>query len=289
MTIYAPAKVNLYLHVLGKRPDGYHDIETVFERIALFDRIVLNSLKSGAIKIFCDNPAVPTGKQSLIRRAIDILRKEKDTSRGVEVKIFKKIPVAAGLGGGSSDAASILKGLKSLWRLSVSPERLTELGKSLGADIPFFLKNCSFASGSGRGDEIKKLKEPKKFWHLIICPPVKLLSKDVYNHLSLRGLPPTPGLDKRGLPRQSGSGRQPEAISFNDLEKIVLKKAPLVRKLKKALVGIGAGYSLVSGSGPSVFSLFEKRKEAIRAKELLIRRFPAAKRSGWQLFIVPTM
>ncbi|MGB2705747.1 MAG: 4-(cytidine 5'-diphospho)-2-C-methyl-D-erythritol kinase [Candidatus Omnitrophota bacterium] len=275
MTIYAPAKVNLYLRVLGRRPDGCHNIETVFERIALCDKIVLNSLRDNKIKIFCDNPGVPTGKKSLIYRTVDLLRREKRISKGAEVKILKKIPIAAGLGGGSSDAASILKGLNRLWRLSVGLPRLLKLGKSLGADMPFFLKDCSFASGHGKGDEVKKLNWKKKFWHLIISPPVKLLSKDVYKQLSLRG----------------GRKAPDEAISFitNDLENIVLKKAPLVRKLKIALVDIGARYSLVSGSGPSVFSLFEKRKEAVRAKELLIRRFPVARRNGWQLFTVSTL
>jgi len=269
--IYAPAKINLRLRVLRLRPDGYHDIETVFERIALFDRIVLKPSKSSAVKIFCDARGVPTGKRSLIRRTVELLRKEEGVSKGVEVKIFKKIPIAAGLGGGSSDAASILKGLKSLWRLGTSRARLAELGKSLGADIPFFLKNCSFASGRGRGDEIKKLKSTEKFWHLIISPPVKLLSKDIYKESSLRG------------------GRKAASFFSNDLENAVFKKAPIVRKLKNTLIDIGAKYSLVSGSGPSVFSLFENRKEAIRAKKLLIRRFPAAKRGGWQFFTVSTL
>jgi len=285
LTLYAPAKINLCLRVLGKRPDGYHDIETVFERIALFDRIVLKSLKNGKVKIFCDNPSVPTGKQSLTRRAVELLKKEKDTSKGVEVKIFKKIPIAAGLGGGSSDTASILKGLKKLWRLSISPGRLTELGKSLGSDIPFFLKNCSFASGGGRGDEIKKLKQKKKLWHLIVSPPLKLSSKDIYRSC-VHKMGTAPFLNREETMQK---GRCPHFHLTNDLEKAVLKKAPLVRKIKKSLAGIGVGHPLVSGSGPSVFSLFEKRKEAIRAKELLIRRFPAAKRSGWQIFTVSTL
>jgi len=285
MILRAPAKINLYLRVFGKRRDGYHDIETIFERIALFDRIVLNSLKNGRVSIFCDNPAVPTGKKSLIRRTIDCLKTEGNGEKGVEIKIFKKIPIAAGLGGGSSDAASILKGLKKLWRLPVSRERLTELGKGLGSDIPFFLKDCSFASGGGRGDEIKKLARKNRFWHLIVCPPVRLLSGDIYKKWdSQKALINS---TKRHFRLSGVSSEFP--YFFNDLEKSVFKKAPVVNKLKKIFAGIGTGYSLVSGSGPSIFSLFENRKEAIQAKRALIRRFPAVKSNGWQIFTVSTL
>ncbi len=285
MILYAPAKVNLYLRVLGRHSDGYHDIETVFEKIALFDRIILNPLRNGSVKIFCDSPNVPTGKQSLIRKTVDILRKEKGISKGAEIKVFKKIPIAAGLGGGSSDAASILKGLKRLWGVSLSQRRLAELGKKLGADVPFFLRNYSFASGRGRGDVIKKLGWKKKFWHLIVNPPVKLLSKDVYMSLGKTEKIRAGTVFPRIFRRKNGI----YPYFSNDLEKAVFQKAPLVHRLKKALIEIGAEYSLVSGSGPSVFSLFEKRKEAIRAKKLLVKHFPAAKRRGWRFFTVSTL
>jgi len=269
MTIRAPAKINLHLRILRKRPDGYHDIETIFERIALFDRITLRSSKNGKIRIFCDNPAVPKGKTGLAYRAAALLRKEFRIKDGIDVRIVKKIPVAAGLGGGSSDAAGILTGLNKIWRLSLNAARLSEFGKKLGADVSFFLKDCSFAAGTERGDAITPLRCRKKFWHLLISPPVRLLSKDMYGAYKKKSCP--------------------SSFFSNDLEQIVLKKAPLVARIKRALKKVGLTYSLVSGSGPSVFSLFESRKEAVRARELLLRRFPFVKNRGWQIFIVPTM
>jgi 4-diphosphocytidyl-2-C-methyl-D-erythritol kinase len=280
MILRAPAKVNLYLKVLSKRPDGYHNIRTIFERIAIFDRIILRPLKKNEIKLSCDNPEVPTGKESLIYRAIDLLKKP--SSRGVDVKILKRIPVAAGLGGGSSDAASVILGLNKLWKLSLGLSRLMELGKILGADIPFFLRNTSFAVAGERGDEIVPLGWKKtKFWHLVIYSPVKVLSKDIYSMYSKNRVPP---------PRwnRGSTGAVERGFLHNDLERVVVKKEPVVGRIKAALSRIGVK-SLVSGSGPSVFSIFEKRKEAMSARDKLVRRFPFTNNKGWQIFIVPTL
>jgi len=268
MILYAPAKVNLHLRVLGKRPDGYHEIETVFERIALFDKITLRSLKKNRIEISCDNPGVPKGKSNLAYRAAALLRDEFGITKGVGIRIVKRIPIAAGLGGGSSDAACILTGLNRFWRLGLSVGELSMLGKKLGADVPFFIGNASFAAGKGRGDEITPIRWRKKFFHLLITPPVKLLSGDIY--------------------RAYKKKKRARLFISNDLEEAALKKSQLVAKLKNALKEIGLIHSLVSGSGPSVFSLFMKRKEAVRAKVALKRCFPFVKNKGWKIFIVPT-
>ena len=274
MIKYAPAKVNLYLRVVGKRPDGYHNIETVFEKIALFDRIVARSVNNGKIKIICNNTDVPVGKSSLLYKAAALLRRKYKIAAGAEIKVFKKIPIAAGLGGGSSDAASVLLVLKTIWALPAKRADLIEVGKKLGSDVPFFLSNCSFATAKGRGDEIKPLRRNKKFWHLIISFPVKLLSKDIYTAY------------RRSTKSVS---RKDTNILINDLEPFVLKKEPLVVKVKNALKEIGVKNSLVSGSGPSVFALFSKRKEAEKARRLLTKSFPFLKGKGWQVFVVPTL
>lgn len=287
MIIYAPAKVNLYLKVLGKRKDGYHNIETVFERIALFDKMALRTFKDDKVRIFSDHPDVRR-KAGLIYRTISLLKKELRISRGIEVKIFKKIPIASGLGGGSSDAASILVALNKLWKLSLDMTDLFEFGKRLGADVPFFLSGSSFAIGEGKGDEVIPLGWKAKFWHLLISPPLRLLSKDIYSMVQQkrrgkRGQRPFSLLNIRE------NGRCPLFFK-NDLEYTIVKKAPLIARLKNALEDVGfSRLSLVSGSGPSVFNLFEKRKEAVRAKELLIKRFPIVRDKGWQIFIVPTL
>jgi 4-diphosphocytidyl-2-C-methyl-D-erythritol kinase len=271
MILLAPAKVNLHLKVLGKRRDGYHSIETIFERIALCDKVVLR--KSKAVKIFCSDPDVPTDKKGLIYRTINAFKREFSLSEGVEVRILKKIPVAAGLGGGSSDAASCIIGLNKLWRVGADKRRLEKIASALGADIPFFLSDSRFALASGIGDRLEPLGFRKNFWHLIICPPVKLLSGDVYGFY-----------DKR-VRRVADKGN----IFSNDLEEIVCKKEPPVKKTLDALKKIGASHSMVSGSGPSVFSLFKTRKEAARTRKALIKKLAFPRQKGWKMFIVPTM
>ena len=293
MIIYAPAKVNLYLRVLRTRRDGYHDIETIFEKIALFDTIILRSLKKNTVKIFCDRNGVPTDEKSLIYRTIDMVRRGFRITKGVEVKIFKKIPIAAGLGGGSSDAAAVLQGLDRIWRLSADRKELIKYGKRLGADIPFFLDRGSFAVGRDRGDRIAPLAWKNRLWHILISPPIKVLSRDVYaqyakgasSHLTKESY-----INKILFPgRRAVELKYLKRFIGNDLERVVLNRAPVIRRLKEVLNTIGVADSLVSGSGPSVFALFEQRKEAQRAGELLKRRFPRARGKKWQIFIVPTL
>jgi len=298
MILFAPAKLNLYLRVLGKRPDGYHNIETIFERIALFDRIILRSLKKDEIKVFSDHPDVPCTEDGLIYRAVSLFKKAEGISRGLEVKIFKNIPIASGLGGGSSDAACVLTGLNRLWKTGLGLSRLSEYARHLGADIPFFLNKGSFAKATDRGDVITPLKWKGRFWHLLITPPLKIFSKDVYGAYKNK---PSSNLTKRCADNKMHTpGGNPKSSSFikfeglkkliiNDLEKVVLEKEPLVGRLKDALKDIGLGNSHVSGSGPSVFSIFEKRKEAVRSRELLVKHLPVVKNKGWQIFIVRTL
>lgn len=301
MILYAPAKVNLYLRVKGKRKDGYHNIETIFEKIALFDKIILRSLplrrtRQGGgsnIKVFSDHPGVPAGKTGLIYRTIKLLKQKFRIPEGVEARIIKKIPVASGLGGGSTDAAAILMGLNRLWKLSLTVSRLAEIGKDLGADVPFFLNKNSFALARGIGEKITPLGWRTRFWHLLINPPAKLLSKNIYqayDRSCCSGLTKKPHATKILLPNRIPAGFENiKKFAGNDLERVVLKRKPVVSRIKNALDDVRITHSLVSGSGPSVFSLFKKRKEAMQGKKLLIRHFPFVMNKGWQLFIVPTL
>ena len=168
MILTAPAKVNLHLSVLEKRLDSFHNIETVFEKINLQDKIEICSLPNGKIKILSDNSKIPLDKDSLIYRTADLFKNKFNISKGVEVKIFKKIPIAAGLGGGSSDAASILLGLTKLWKISLDSRELLGIASKLGADVPFFLGKTSFAKAEERGDKITPLDWRIKLWHLLI-------------------------------------------------------------------------------------------------------------------------
>ncbi|MBL7158013.1 MAG: 4-(cytidine 5'-diphospho)-2-C-methyl-D-erythritol kinase [Candidatus Omnitrophica bacterium] len=299
MILLAPAKVNLHLRVIKRRPDGYHDIETLFEKIALFDKITLRPSKK--IKIRSKNHNIPTGKNSLLYRAAVAFKERFNVSKGVEVRLEKRIPVAAGFGGGSSDAASLLKGLAMMWLGKFNMEDLMKIAGKLGADIPFFLSDSSFAYARGIGDKIKPLSLRNKFWHLIVCPPKKLLSGDVYSSYDRKRsyLTKRPRLIRILSPAPDGSGRPAakralgydimESLLFNDLERAVIKISPLVGKLKEFIKGLNLPHTLVSGSGPGIFSLFKERKEALIARDALVKGLPFVRKKGWQIFVVSTV
>lgn len=285
----APAKLNLYLRVINKRPDGYHDIETLFERIKLFDKIIVSDRRKN-ITIKCRSREIPSGGDNLCFRAAHLVQKRYNIARGVKITIIKKIPVAAGLGGGSSDAASTLKALNKLWKLSLGKGDLIELGRGIGADVAFFLTDSSFSIGRGKGDILESLKTERNLWHLVITPDIKLLSGDIYRLYSeTRSLTLTKkrSIDKILLPtiHMSNMG-QLEALLHNDLEDIVLAREPIIKDIKNAMASNGAKNTLVSGSGPSVFGIYETRKEALKAKKACFKRLPVSR--GWRVFIAET-
>lgn len=176
------AKLNLYLKVLKKLPDGYHSIFTLFERVSLSDEIKLRLLPEKEIRILISKPrpGLAGGRNNLAYKAAGLLKSEFRIRQGVEISIKKNIPVAAGLGGGSSNAATVLMGLNRLWKLNLKTERLLRIARKIGSDVAFFLYNCSFASATSRGDRVKVLRLPLKMWHIIIVPPVKVLSPLIY-------------------------------------------------------------------------------------------------------------
>ncbi|MCX5715474.1 MAG: 4-(cytidine 5'-diphospho)-2-C-methyl-D-erythritol kinase, partial [Candidatus Omnitrophica bacterium] len=185
IVLKAPAKVNLYLDVLKKRPDGYHDIETIFERIALFDTIIIKNSPDKKIRVTSDHPGLPLGRDNLVYKAAEAIFKKAGLKVGVCVDIKKRIPVAAGLAGGSSDAASMLIGINRLFRLGLSKAQLAGLARAIGADVAFFLYDCSFAIGTGRGDQIKPLPiNDASIWHIIIPFNFGISAHSAYNGIS---------------------------------------------------------------------------------------------------------
>ena len=185
ITLTAPAKVNLFLKVLNKRKDGYHDISTLFERVSLADVITLSKRPSGIV-VSSDRFITRDPKDNLVYKAAKLILANRRTDNGVKIRIKKGIPIAAGLGGGSSDAASVLIGLNRLYNLKLKQDTLARLGGKLGADVPFFLLRSPFATGTGKGDKLRKMKSRAQFWHLIIYPGFKLATKDVYDAFDLR-------------------------------------------------------------------------------------------------------
>lgn len=279
----APAKVNLVLKVLSKRKDSYHNLLTLFERISISDTIKISRIAKGII-VTCDKRVTSKAQDNIAYKAAELILNAAGAKAGVKIHIKKRIPIAAGLGGGSSDAATVLIGINRLLGLKISKDRLMRLGAKLGADVPFFILGTPYAVGRGIGDKLKKLDSKAKFSHILVYPGFKVATKDVYSHLDL-GLTTRRGDAKITLPKDRDSL---EGLLHNDLEDVVVKRRPVIGKIIRCLASSLGRRVMVSGSGPSVFCLYGTRKEAVEARKRLYRSVPARLRRRWQIFIVET-
>jgi len=283
LVLKSPAKLNLYLNVLRKRPDGYHDIETIFEKISLFDIVTIRPENTG-IKITTDNPALPTGRRNLAYKAARILFDKTGFKGGVRINIKKNIPVCSGLGGGSSNAATVLSGVNRLFRLGLKRSELIEIGRAIGADVPFFLHDCSFAIGRNKGDDVAPIYNDVIIWHIIIPFTFGCETKRVYGDLTL-GL--TPNIVDVTIFRRFLMRKDIENLAaslYNKLEEVVFKKAEIIGSTKSLLLEKGAYGALLSGSGSAIFGITKTREEAIAVR----RRVNASIGSGSKALIVKT-
>jgi 4-diphosphocytidyl-2-C-methyl-D-erythritol kinase len=277
LVLRSPAKVNLYLEVLRKRHDGYHDIETLFEKVALFDIITIAAAKSG-IRITTDNPRLPHGRTNLAYKAAKALFEKAAFRGGVAIHVKKNIPVAAGLGGGSSDAAAVLKGANSLFRLGLKKTDLMALGSGLGADVPFFLDDSSFAVGTSRGDKIRPIYINNiNIWHIIVYFDFEVSTKWVYGRLNLKltrriNDVKIPVRLLRSLLRENNSVENLGNSLYNRLEEVVFNRFNGPAVAKAALLNEGACGAVMSGSGPTVFGIVGSREEGIAVGRRLQQR-----------------
>ncbi len=273
LTLKSPAKLNLYLKVINKRPDGYHNLKTVFERITLCDDMIFSLDQSGKIRIVCDHPHVPCGPKNLVYQAAAALKQQYGVSAGVTIRIVKRIPVAAGLAGGSSNAACALSGLNRVWSLKLPRSRLMEIGNTLGSDIAFFLNQCSWALGEGRGEQITKLEVSEKFWHILVVPKVKMYTPQVYAALKF---PLTNKMDNASIFTHSLYKKDKNKIISlisNDLEQGILTLAPQLQAVRERLKTLGVKGVSFSGSGPSVFGVVQSKTEAEYLCDILRKRY----------------
>ena len=251
LTLFAPAKINYLLDVIGKRPDGYHDLRMIMQRVNLCDRITLGITESPGIIVTCNSKGAPDGPDNIAWKAAKALLDVSGTVKGVKIEIAKNIPAAAGLGGGSSDAATVLMGLNELLAIGLSEQKLMEIGCKLGADIPFFIfKETALAEGIG--DKLTRLSEMPKCWILLVNPGVHVSTAWVYRSLQL-----TSKRELNKLPKFYGSVEQVVSILSNDLEAVTIPAFPVIADIKKRLMNLGAAGSMMSGSGPTVFGIFK--------------------------------
>lgn len=259
--VRAPAKVNLILRVRGRRPDGYHEIASLMQRIDLCDEVAL-SLAGGELTVSTDHPEVPDGPENLAHRAAEVLLRSRDLGVGVRIQITKRIPVGAGLGGGSSDAAATLRGLNALLGLGLHPAELARLGAGLGADIPFFFAGGSGALVGGIGDQVEEVHGLPPLWYVVVNPGFSVSTRWVYENFALT----TSGQDTSIAEVPDTLTAVSQAL-WNDLEEVTADRHPEIREMKQALLARGARGALMSGSGPTVFGLFPSEQEARAAAQ----------------------
>jgi 4-diphosphocytidyl-2-C-methyl-D-erythritol kinase len=282
LNLPAFAKINLDLRVLGVRPDGFHDLRTIFQSLAIHD-VLRFSRRPGAFAIESDDPTLPTDRRNLIWKAASLLwrtvgRRRGEVPRDVAVSISKRIPQEAGLGGGSADAAITLLGLARLWELDVDAPTLSRLAALLGADVPFFLVGGT-ALGLGRGDDIYPLADLPRTHVVVVRPQFGVSTVEAYEWYDNE-----PRRIAREPVRKPLPDRWPEWASGlrNDLEPAVTRHHPTIARIKHALVDAGAVVSAMSGSGSAVFGLFDRLDAARRTSADLAR-------PGWEVTYTRTV
>ena len=252
----APCKVNYRLDVLRRRPDGYHDLRMIMQRIDLCDIITLGLSDVPGVRVTCGGAGVPDGPGNIAWRAADALLQRSDQRTGIDIAIDKKIPVAAGLGGGSSDAATVLMGVNELLGLGLSEQELMAIGVTLGADVPFFIFRKT-ALAEGIGELLTPLEAVPPAWLVLVNPRVPVSTAWVYQNLELTNRQPL-----SILPNSFSTVYDLCSVLVNDLEAVTIGRYPIIREIKEQLLREGAVGSLMSGSGPTVFGVFETESVA---------------------------
>jgi 4-diphosphocytidyl-2-C-methyl-D-erythritol kinase len=278
VVLRASAKVNLALEVLGKRGDGYHEIATVLQAVDLADRLRLET--ADTLSLHVDDPDLPTDDGNLVMRAARLLQKAAGREDGARIGLTKRIPVAAGLGGGSSDAAAALWGLSRLWKLGWPRARLRELAVELGMDVPFFL-GPGRAIATGRGERLAALPGGGGYALVLVNPKVPLSTREVYGRVPAGWHAEPSGTERMVEALRTRNAGTVGAALTNNLERVVEPVMPVIGRMKAALLAAGALGAIMSGSGPTVFGMARSLDHARQ-----IRR--RVSRAGWACWAVRT-
>ena len=274
LSLEAPAKINLFLKVLSRRPDGYHEIESLMQKITLFDR--LHFTRQGtAVSLVCPNSPLPEDEGNLVYRAAQAFFAATGIRAGVRIVLEKNIPLAAGLGGGSSDAATVVIALNRLFSTGMDKKRLSEIARPLGADVEVFIQDCSAAIATGIGDRIRGVAPLEDVTILLINPGFEVSTKWVYENFPL-----TSSANPYILARDRNIGEMLQGPIAdlcgrigNDLEAVTIKRYPVIAEIKKELKMAGAAAALMSGSGPTVFGIFDSEDDARRSYRQLNKKY----------------
>ena len=280
-TLPSFAKINLTLRVLGKRGDGFHELFTLFQTVSLHDSISFSG--SDELSLTCDDPAVPTGEGNLVIKAAKLLRDRYEITAGAAIHLDKRIPSPGGMGGGSSNAAVALIGLARLWDLEVSDGDLQEMAATLGSDVPFFLHGGT-ALGTGRGEVIEPTRDIVADNMLIVTPDVGVPTREAFANIDAANLTKTVSDHILTVCRLGAESFDPHRSALdNDLEASVFSSYPEIKRVKDKLLELGAANAAMSGSGASVFAIFDKTETRQTAEKALDLE------STWRKFAVSTV
>lgn len=267
------AKINLSIDVLGKRQDGYHLVEMIMQTIDLYDLIEINEKDNDQITIKSTSDEIPLDCNNLVYKAANLIKKTFNINKGVEIHIKKNIPVAAGMAGGSSNAAAVLVGLNKLWNLNLSNQQLEKIGLKLGADVPFCI-NGGAVLASGIGEELTPIKGLTKDVCILVCKPDLFVStKEVYECIDSKDIDKRPNNKFLIECLKNEDTRQLAENMFNVLEGVTMDKHPVIQQIKDIMTNNRALGAMMSGSGPTVFGLYENREDAVKCKAILEKQF----------------
>lgn len=277
--IKAHAKINLSLDVLRKRDDGYHDLRMIMQSIELHDTVNIETAVSG-IEVTCDSRWVPSGLENIAAKASLLITDKYGIRDGLKINIEKKIPVAAGLAGGSTDAAAVLIGINSLFSLGISNSGLMEIGKQIGADVPFCIAGGTMLA-EGIGDKLTELAPFRGVNLVLLKPKINVSTAWVYNNLDVGKIVNRPDTEALVNAVSSGDTGRVAAHMKNVLEIVTIPVYNVVQEAKDTLLELGAQGSMMSGSGPVVFGIFQELRQAEKA-------FEKAEDSRWDRFLTKT-
>lgn len=264
----AYAKVNIGLDVLRRRPDGYHELKMIMQTVAICDELTFEKKSEPGIQLRIDGSDLAADKNNLVWRAAALLMKEKHIEAGVSITLKKRIPIAAGMAGGSADAAATMRGLNDLFGMGYSMENLRELGVKLGADIPYCISGGTMLS-EGIGEVLTPLPAPPDCHLVVAKPDIDVSTAFVYQNLRVDSLPFHPDIDGMAKALAAGDLKGITDRMGNVLETVTVREYPVIDKIKKRMCGLGAENALMSGSGPTVFGIYKERETAENAAKAI--------------------
>ncbi len=273
LELKALGKINLGLDILGRRENGYHDVRMVMQTVYLYDRVILEKTREPGIEISTNLPYLPVNENNIAYKAAELLQREFGIREGIRISLEKHIPVAAGMAGGSSNAAAVLFGMNRMFDLGLSEEGLKERGVTLGADVPYCIMRGTVLA-EGIGEILTPLPPLPKCYVLIAKPPLSASTKTVYEKIDREGIKRHPDIDGILAGLREGNLQQVAGSMGNVLEQVMLEEHPVLQKIKDVMLMSGALNAMMSGSGPTVFGIFTSRGRARAAAARLKRQTP---------------